>query len=93
MPEVMPETDDSKCEWLAWNKWCLSVLPWHSGSVLVSARVRGGGGAEKEGRKEGRKGGGGGTGRVSPCLKHCPASRGAAWKPARELKDLSSGGV
>lgn len=38
-------------------------------------------------------GGTGGTGRVSPCLKHCPASRGAAWKPARELKDLSSGGV
>lgn len=46
------------------------------------------------GQEEGGGGVGGvGTGRVSPCLKHCPASRGAAWKPVRELKDLNSGGV
>lgn len=54
-----------------------------------SRRVCGGGGSEEE--EEGS--GVWGTGRVSPCLKHCPASRGAAWKPVRELKDLNSGGV
>lgn len=62
----------------------LGVAECDGGGSGGGGGVWGGGGA----------GEGGGTGQgVTPCLKHCPASRGAAWKPARELKDLSSGGV